>query len=668
MTIQHLRGSLAQNILDITKGGGCPKIKPWNKRYSVLRYFSRMKDKDCAGVTGPIGDGGFYITDYYQRDYLYPYQSYGSIYCNTANLNFNTKLLTFPLSDGTGDFLQIENNYLGICNQRELITPTGGTDTYFATGSGVWWNPYWLNDSSSNSIQNIEVENDVIEKDVDGYYNYYLLKNNHTMDITPAGTSTPVSKTAELMEFVYLHAFIAKCRTGELYIEIEDFEIVGTITNDYLIYVYYWETPKDKSNINSATVLESEIIFFDTTYLRGTDQGNICCKCFRFSDLQGNGTDNKLIIWLNRNKTRQEGFAVNVLIGLKPQDHRKDSKFHDVPSTGLGEDYTWWAPSYDSCSDIIFKFKKATIKNRKYPTTIDNRPLPFPSWGFKDLDANLASTYYFTHQSRGSTLGAIANWYDEGDAGASNQVRLYCHVRNGFLYGYNLINFYKDVGDGAGLNHNVFDPLQNYVLKLPNLTDVMSIKIQPDGGGGWEYIASDTDWKIKIYCGETVINTGDPEADYATFLNTLVLLHTYNISDLCGALLTSPNDGQDWDYLGIGVADVTYPAQSRIFAKKNKYKYLEFAGSDLPDILEKYFYISLEKDTLPIKTTALDSSGGATTSISKVEMCVIPEYIKQKTSAPGTTYHKYNFDCHVFQAPQIIPKTTKYPDAENYFV
>jgi len=146
MGITHLRGSLAQNISDITKGGGCPKIKPWNKKYSVLRYFSRMKDDTLPEITGVVGDGGLYQ---YSTGYL-PSGSdntYMSQYFYCANIALSGGL---PFFHSVVDF-PAPNNVLNICNQRELTDPTG------------YYNGGWINDSASNSICNIELANDVID-------------------------------------------------------------------------------------------------------------------------------------------------------------------------------------------------------------------------------------------------------------------------------------------------------------------------------------------------------------------------------------------------------------------------------------------------------------------------------------------------------------------------
>ena len=152
MAITLLYGSLSKNITDIVKGGGCPKIKPPNKKYSVLRYFSRKKDDAIAGIGGVVGDGG-----------LYQYNSgfvlngidllFLSNYRYTGNMSLSGNI-PYTVSDA---FLGNRNS-LNICNQREIIDPSYSVQS--------------INDSADHSICNIERENDVIEKDVDGYYNY----------------------------------------------------------------------------------------------------------------------------------------------------------------------------------------------------------------------------------------------------------------------------------------------------------------------------------------------------------------------------------------------------------------------------------------------------------------------------------------------------------------
>lgn len=681
-----LSGSLSQVITDIVKGGGCPEIKAPNKRYSVLRYFSRMKDDDYA-ITGPVGDGG-YINDS-------GYSPSGIVFFyNKVGLNLNDNIphgsSVFPGS----------NNALNICNRREILSAT--EDNY-------------LNDELSPSIHNIEGENDVIEKDIDGYYNYNLLKKNHTMTITPAGGS-PVSKTADLMEYVYLHAFIPPCRSGEIYLEIEDFDIVGSVTNDYLIYCFMWETQREKSNIRS--VLENtEGFFSDNDDFLLTNNNNTVCKVFKASQVKGTGDNKKLVIWLNRNKTRSESFAVNVLIGFKPQDMRRDEQQPCPNSTD-----TLPVIRYDDCDDTIFKFKKATIKTKRYSTTINNQPIT-PNFGYKGLLENVYAddTDYIvitTHalnssgeavpintqtgivefgppEGGSSPISAPFYWQDNvlyyyAGGGFGDTDYLMQRSFNGAIDRFSLLRFLRTT--------ETLDPSQSYILKLPPLTNMSAWNIDIKGGSYNINIPPPTDfyfdifgthatdYVIKIYCGEYPEQAPGQYPRFRTFLNSLVLLHTFNLTDIIETLVEA-NSG---DPLSIGTAidgvdpviGTPYYGFEEIFTKKNKYKYITFSGASVEGITFKNFYISLERSSQSIKTISYAPVGdgdpfpftfyfpsGVTPYLENpIERCAcaaISEYTRTRYDGGLNSVYCKNYDAMIFKAPQIINKNET-PEPENY--
>lgn len=695
MTINHLRGSLAKNILDITKGGSCPKIKP-TRRYSVLRYFSRMKD-DTYSVSGPVGDGG-YLNDSGVADSAPPFVFY---YKHTIGPPYNLNL-NDNIPNGSSNFAG--ENALNICNRREILSAS--EDNY-------------LGDQANPSIQNIQLANEVIEADGSGYYNYNLLKKNHTMDIIPAGSETPVSKTAELMEYVYLHAFIPKCRAGQLYIELEDFELEGDTENDYLIYCYYWETTTDQIDIHRA-LQNTGGFFSDNDNFLLTDTDNTVCKVFKCSQVQGVGADKKLIIWLNRNKTRNEKFAVNVLIGLKPQDLRRDET---VRCNGSVEQNPTIV--YDECDDILFKFKKATIKIKKFQEEVNNQPIT-PYFGFKDLhdtsDAGETDYISISTQALNSAGQAVAINTQSGivefgppDGGFLLAAPYYWQDNityfsgggtpsggffppsdyltqisvNGCISQFSLLRFLK-------LDVDQIDPTQNYILKLPPITNMSGWNV--DVGGGSYVVGPDTvyydifgthatDYVIKIYCGEyPTKGAGYVYPNYKTFLDSLVLLHTFALEDIIEPLVEinsgmqlstgNPTDGID---PVVGTPDYGF---EKIFVKKNKYKYVEFSGADVASVVFKNFYISLERTSQSIKTISYAPVGngdpspytfyypaGYTENESlPMEYCtcaVIAEYVRSKfVSGLYSTYYK-NYDAMIFQAPQIINKNET-PEPENY--
>lgn len=677
MTIQHLRGSLAQNILDITKGGGCPKIKPWNKRYSVLRYFSRMKDDTIPAVSGVIGDGGYFNDSSYPPAYdgTFYYLKGGTL---NKNLNLNDNLPYVAASGGVGypgTFVG-SNNYLNICNRRELLT--GSADDY-------------INDAGSNSIQNIELANDVIEKDGSGYYNYNLYKKAHTMDITPAGTSTPVSKTAELMEFVYLHAYIAACRTGELYIEIEDFDLTGATTNDYLIYCYYWETTRDKSSIADAFRNVNNYLSSNANLLL-TDQSNTCCKVFKLSDVKGTGTDNKLIIWLNKNKTRNEKFAVNCLIGLKPQDLRRDER--DPERGGLANALC----TYDECDDIVFKFKKATIKNKKFATVINNQPMAYPNFGYKGLinDTYSDDTHYIQVpiSARNSAYNAlpINDQTNIVDFGVPNGGAI---VSSSFLWtnGPGVFGGSVDIYPGISFldscirsfylyafhkTNKELDDSQSYILKLPPLTNFCKYKLNNSTPN--IYITPSSDFVINIYAGSALQeNAGGEYFRYKDLIDSLILLESFSISDLASSVTVNSGETNS------SIPGSPYVFLNEMYVKKNKYKYLNFTGAELSSLSQPiYFYMSVERSSQPIKTisyapvgdgdpppfTFYYPSGYTNTgnlTAESAQIGIITEYVRARYDSGVNSTLVKNYDAMIYKAPQIIAKTAT-PTAENYFV
>lgn len=671
MTITHLRGSLAQNITEITKGGGCPKIKAPNKKFSVLRYFSRMKDDTIAGVSGVVGDGGYFNDSGYAPSYDGTfYYFHGGTLSWHLNLNDNIPHVTASGGVGYSGTFVGSNNYLNICNRRELLS--GSSDDY-------------INDAGNNSIHNIELANDIIEADGSGYYNYNLYKKSHTMDIIPAGSSTPVSKTAELMEFVYLHAFIAKCRTGELYIEIEDFDLTGATTNDYLIYCYYWETTRDNQNIANAFRNVNNYLSSNANLLL-TDQSNTCCKVFKLSDVKGTGTDNKLIIWLNKNKTRAEKFAVNVLIGLKPQDLRRDERYPERGGEGGLIDY-------NECDDIVFKFKKATIKNKVFATAINNKPMAYPSFGYKNL---LADTYADDQHyiavpihARDSSYNALPNnsgsivdfgvpnggasvssaywWWNNPSSGFSPGADIFPCIQymDSVIYKFFLYGFYKTTLD--------LDDAQTYILKLPPLTDFSKLKI--NNATPAIYQAPSSDFKINIYAGNALQENGVGEYyRYKDLMDSLVLLQSFDVSDLADS--PTVNSGET----NSGIVGSPYEYIYECYEKKNKYRFVSFSGATLSALSAPiYFYMSVERSGQSLKTISYSPSlsGGfyypsgyahPNTTGECGQIAIIAEYVRARYDGGSNSTLVKNYDAMIYKAPQIIPKTTRYPTAENYFV
>lgn len=676
--IRHLRGSLSSNISEINKGGGCPPIKSPIRNHSVLRYFSRFKDDTIAGITGVVGDGGLNNEEgvsYYSPNttpgvfFYEPWVQYFSgVSFRYKNLNLNDTIPHTPETDGT--FIG-GNNFLNICNRRELIS---GTDDDY------------INDQASNSIQNIELADEVVARDGSNYYNYNLYKKAHTMTITQVGQA-PASKTGELMEFVYLHAFIPKCRAGELYIEIEDFDLTGATTNDYLIYCYYWESTTDQRTMASAFENVNDYLSGNANLLL-TDQGNTCCKVFKLSDVKGTGTDNKIIIWLNRLKTKQEKFGVNVLIGLNPQELRRDETFW----TDAGVPHP--VISYSECDDIVFKFKRATIKTKKFATLINNQPLPFPGFGYKGLYENVyadnadfitipihaldasgnalpintqSGIVGFGVPNGGATVSSTYTWFNDITFGAS-ATSSYPHMwfADNLICQFSVYNFYRTT-------ENIISG-QNYILKLPTITDAIANKTITSS---YVLQANNSDWVIRVYAGnELVSGVGGEYPHYQDMLDSFILLKTITVSTMTDGLL-GWNSGSNYNLVGS-----PYSGGQERKKRKNHYEYVAFAGADLAALSNPiFFYMTIERTAHPITNISYGATGdGAAppntfyfptgygnpnTSNEFGTVNVIAEYLRAHYVS-GTADLAKNYHAMLFKAPQIIAKTAT-PSAENYY-
>lgn len=658
MGFELLRGSLSKNILDLTKSAGCPAIPLPFKNHSVIRYFSRMQSTAVSAKSGVVGDGGWYFLPDPLNMTSFNYY---------ANINLNAKfpftaLVTF------GDNVEGENNYLNICNQKEFIS----------------YSDY------SNTIQNIEKADDIIEADMDGYFNYYLYRPNYTQDIIIAGTDTPVSKTAELMEFVYLHAQVPKCKTGELYIEIENFEITGTITNDHFIYVYYWETLLDSSTIEGA--LSDDDHSGTYPYILDTNNLNAPVKIMNLSDLQGEGTNKKLVIWLDRLKTPGERLAVHVAIGFKPQDFRKDN---------IG--YNSVAKSTDLPSDIIFKFKKAIIKIDKTKNNlIGASPLPFPDFGYKDLlDDTYANWATYPHlitipmqymtsagnvgpdaglntitslsYPNGGAQGDNLGWYSAlyGYQASPNYLSSAYFCINEFtngagktsietiyeanvLHSVTMLKFYQVSGQE-------FNDSETYRIKLPWLGDPHKFKVNTTS------FLSPDDFEFKVFAG-SVLETasGDYWPLYQDLIDSLVLLGTFTASELTGGFITM-NSGSALTAVGSPFAGIEEGLN-----KDNYARYCEFSGSLIPSVGRVCFYIAMSKVgedfrdlTYAVSGTEPLPTGYNDTLYQKAGCQIKPQYaIDNHFSSYGGVF--INYDSMIYQAPQIIDITAQ-PTAEKYF-
>lgn len=627
MAITLLYGSMSKNITDIVKGGGCPKIKPPNKNMSVIRYFSKVVLSTHTGEEGVCGDGG-----HYNQSGVSPYGSNATFQSETSAaifsqffyeaIGFNFQNPYATLKNGQGTALETfheTSKALNISNQKEVAI--------YANGAGT--------------VQNIELANDVIEKDGSGYYNYDLYKANQTRSIINASTQLETSQTGELMEFVYLHTFLPKCREGDIYLELHDFDLTGTTTNDYLIYFYYWESTRDNPNIGTA-LLNTELFASSSGGLLLTPN-NVLVKCVKASELKGTGTNKKLIIWLNRLKTKGEKFGVNVAIGFSPQEVRKDEFVYLYSGTNTHV-------TNDPISDIVFKFKNAIIKTKKTGETINCTPICYPSYAFKNLEGSTfnavtVSAYKIKiqllnssnqpvnnigatgatgthHGPKNGGADASQSWITEAAAdgrlaGLDQKLGMpSMHFADGILSQFTMTRFY--------ICNTALVSGQTYTMRMPNFTDLFGQKIS-QGQTSFSYSTTKscfpydpvtrtgymdvydsfpTDYTIKVYAGDEPLLSGG-QAMWQTMLDSLVLLKTFTAAEL-GASFVEINSGSAYE-LASAVADSTslivgspYYHTEKAYIKKNKYRYFTFDGGVLP-LYPCHFYIVLCKDGIDIK-------------------------------------------------------------------
>lgn len=645
--ITHLKGSLSQNITDITKGGGCPKIKSVFKNYNVLRYFSRVKDDTSAFVGGVVGDGGNIQIDGYERQFIntaartFTPSNYTHGARFEANLSLHSKFLSFPLSNDTPPAhgagnpynTQGNGNYLNICNMREIVTPSGGTTSKFETAESYpnkYYKEFFLNDEADNTICNIESSNRLIEKDIDGFYNYKLYAKNHTMDIIKAGTETPISETADLMEFVSLRFTTKKCQHGQLYIELIDFDLVGAIFPDYMVHFYCWETETENRN------LSDEFQHDVHPEMLATNNGNEPIKSVRLSDIKGKGNGKKMIIWINRLKAKGETFTINVLIGLKPQDLRRDGK-DTLDYTDLSNPIVWTQTKYETLDNLTLKFKNIRVKYKKTRDAARNYPMPHPCYGDKLLQTaggGGGNHYRYTMESNGK----ISIYTEAGD----NHNNVYGigggQYDNAYYPGWSIVNFYTF---GSYQFGRYVDPTKTYILKMPSFATPFAYSQNSSA----VQIPLAATFKIGLYIGNAI--EGNNNATYtANFLSQLTLIQYFSVTDL---------HQYSW---------VDYYSEWH----KNPPRSVEIAGSLLANFYPCYFFLSLEVDGKPIKTTVINPATTTKYDVANVEL--FREYYFSRQGNAGNNYSfdpKINFDCMLFQEPQIINISNNNPELENYW-
>lgn len=581
MTITHLYGSLSKNITDIIKGGGCPDIKDPMKRYNVLKYFSRQRCDFLPAIGGVVGDGGMADTFAHYGEPVevspttvkYKY-TLRNINLNTPDLELDTNYVPPPYEpfnfQGGGRFLNISNFREVTSNTIQYLYPTVISEPFNSTYSDT----IKIEDDDNAIVCHIVNDNEVRAKTGD-YYEYNLLKTNHTMDITPAGTETPVSKTADLMEFVFLHVDIPPCKEGDLYIELEDTDITGSTTNDWLVYFYYWESNRNENNISNHLDNGSGLMS-DNADLRYLDNDNEPVGVARISRLAGQ-VDNKFVLWLNRFKAKGERFSVNILIGLNPEELRND--YTHIVNETFGAvsnvDVPYQNTKNETPTDLVLKFSKASVKIKKR-VSFDSLVRPFPCWGYTLLDATHDTLAYESYAVTMRMYSVDSN-YNTVAYGSPSFV--------GFsLPDYGTSTSYTRATSYYRIHRSnvFFYSGKNYILRLPNFVS---------------YVRAQFNWRsdnliVKIYAGPEIDTAaGSAVARMRTFYQALTLIDTIPFADLAGFVNYS-----------------AYPNKTVY-----KYKYVTFDGSLLESFSqtsETHFYISLEESAYQISdaTVSLETA------------------------------------------------------------
>lgn len=699
MGFTHLRGSLAQNISDITKGGGCPEPKSPMINFNVLRYFSKVirgqdlfynsGDGDFPNAYDSVaGDGGFagliklvgvanstpITPDFYDKRQI--------------NINLNAGI---PYNDMEDTYSFYGNqSYLNICNQFEIVPPN----------------------HSSGSTCNIEIEDTKTEKDDEGFYNYKLFKPNDTRDIILAGDTEPTNRTAHLMEFVFLHAEIPKCKRGHIYLEIEDFEIVGDVSKDNFVYFYYWEgdnkfTVKDSLYHERSTVI-------DKTNFISTDNGNIPIKICKLSDLQGNGINKKLIIFLHKDKSKGERYYFNLLIGLKPEQLRSDYLQRGETNVRTG------TPDIPT-SEIVFKFKNAKLKiSKERDLIINSKPVPYPYYGYiglYDSEANYRLEYKLINlrivalKSDGKSVAVYPDSNVVG-FGLPNG-----GIVNGlpysFVYGDNSYNgalgsSYVDsvtTECKALVFHRCIETLsadKQYKLKLPPFSDMCTMRMDysyticeeaEDPSLHRRDTTNGTNFKLRIYAGNNLTqSSGQLYANLKTWVNSFVLLAELEWDEFTQEIVDYNSAEPKYYYVDVEelchpteyITDVLYEDAHEISARRNRAISIDVAGSLIAGFQGDLCFVAiLEKEGEDIRTASYAKAVGETGDaypagfshwqrVSGFDNGVILPYceysIAEQAGSSGgfplTNWFR-NYDSMLYMPPQIIDKTD-IAEPENY--
>lgn len=700
MGFTHLRGSLAKNISDITKGGGCPEPKSPMINFNVLRYFSKVirgqdlfynsGDGDFPNVYNSVaGDGGAAGCSNITGTRLAHIDSpYGS---PIINMNLNAGI-PYNDTEDQNDFYG-NRSYLNICNQFEIVAAT----------------------HSEGSTCNIEIQDTTTEKDEEGFYIYKLFKPNDTRNIVLAGETEPTSKTAHLMEFVFLHGEIPKCKKGNVYLEIEDFEIEGDVSKDNFIYFYYWEGDK-KLNLKDSLYHERDTVIDKTNFL-STDNENIPIKICKLSDLQGNGLDKKLIVWLHKNKARGEKYYFNLLIGLKPEQLRSDYLQRGAEEVRTG------TPDIPT-SEIIFKFKNAKVKVSKQKNlTINSMPIPYPNYGYiglYDSEANFRAEYKQINldivalQSNGKSVdvfpdsNVVGFGLPDGGTDTGFEWILWNGATSDLIYNEALGSAYID-GVASRVKALIFHKCaetlsesKQYKLKLPPFSDLCSMRMDYsyttcEGHDNPTLDREDTSnggvYKLRIYAANNLTSSsGQRYPNLKTWVDSFILIDELEYSEFSQNIVDYNSGEPKYYYEGPFegachpvqyLTDVLYGDADEISARRNRAISIDVDGALIAGFDgDLCFVATLEKDGEDIRSATYSKAVGETGDaypvglshwqrFSGYDVGVILHYDEYSIIEPnpelglaGINWWR-NYDSMLYMPPQIIDKTD-IAEPENY--
>lgn len=661
MGITHLAGGLGKNITDIVKGGGCPH--PYNplKGYNRLQYFSLKSvysSTYATAMSGVVHDGGyvnFMPTEVFGSDRYYvrdnghdgrdlptspPYTGEGGL------VNFSA-VGNFPYTLNAGE-LGVPNthenfcdNYLNITNQIEVVEM-----------------PVKYSGPLSETLSHI-TEDSYIEKDVDGYYTYYLFRPNFSMDITPKNTGIEVNKTGNLMEFAVLKQHFLKCQYGQIYLEINDF----VLTNQSDLYDVCFNISVNNEALTNWTSFSRYDYgvahsLADDGDLISTNNNNYPVKIIR-SNQFGDGTNKKIVIWLNIDKVKGEDFWVYMTIGMRPSELMQ-TRYMQYPNPADGDSTYIASNCHIPSTDCIFKFKSANFKIKKNADPVDCLPVFWPTAGFRNIHLITAPTLgskFIGGCGRLDIQNVWATFPPVNLIGGVEPISLReSQLKIGQVPGYAPRYYWADML--LKVNDDLKD--ETYKLRLPRFSNCTRYSYDNVTYPAAPYQPSSETYVLRVYAAPVA----HPSYFKEDWEGRAVLLGTYTLSELG----VSYNDnleqavGSVYFEYGQGLTDLS---SARVVDIDGG---LVTSCTVDTGVEDRFIILVLMKSGYGMLDRFTEEDAGASPVYHYAELFTHSEYSMSNYNPDTASNNEIrNLGCMLYQAPQIIDKTEESLE-ENYYI